>query len=347
MGLIASYPFPDKTKQLFFLFPGRLRSVARWIAFCPMNKPPLRTFSVHCRERYGRTIGKIPLSLGISCPNRIRGGCVYCRPASFTPGSLRPSDTLDEQISRGKKYLLKGRFSRYFGYFQQETSTALPTVDLIPLLARILDDPACQGLILSTRPDAIAADLPPALATLVRQSGKACLVELGLQSMHDSSLRLLNRNHDFAAFLGAVDQLRVVPEVEIGAHLILGIPGESLADMLATVRTVCALPVQHLKLHHLQVIRDTPLHHLFNAGQVKVFSREDYLDLLLRLLPHIPSTITLHRLWSTAHPELLVAPQWHCLTGELSTVLVEKMAERGICQGQAVDSGSVEQVAQQ
>jgi radical SAM protein (TIGR01212 family) len=302
-----------------------------------MDKPLLRTFSVHCRERYGRTIGKIPLSMGIPCPNRIRGGCVYCRPASFTPASLRAGDTLDEQIRCGKNSLLKGRFRSYFGYFQQETSTALPTAALVPLLTRILEDPACQGLILSTRPDAIAADLPPALAALVRRSGKTCLVELGLQSMHDRSLQLLNRNHDFAAFLGAVDQLRAVPEVEIGVHLILGIPDESLADMLATMRTVCALPVQHLKLHHLQVIRDTPLHRLYNVGQVEVFSREAYLDLLLRLLPHIPSTITLHRLWSTAHPDLLVAPQWHCLTGELSTMLHAKMAGQGICQGQEAD----------
>jgi hypothetical protein len=98
------------------------------------SQPRIRTFSVHCRERFGRTVGKIPLDLGIPCPNRARGGCLFCRPASFTPFSLRTADSLDEQIQRGRRLLLRGRFSSYFGYFQQETPTALATEHLLPLL---------------------------------------------------------------------------------------------------------------------------------------------------------------------------------------------------------------------
>ena len=305
-----------------------------------MNRPLIRTFGVHCRERYGQTVGKIPLDLGLVCPNRTRGGCLFCRPASFTPFALRTSDALREQIRRGKMLLLKGRFRTYFGYFQQETSTALATGQLIPLLSQVLADPDCRGLILSTRPDAIADDLPSALARLIQANGKTCLIELGLQSIHDRSLRLLNRNHDFADFLDAVDKLHSIDGLEIGAHLILGIPGESEADMLATVQTVCTLPVQSLKLHHLQVIADTPLHRLYLKGLAPVFTRQEYCALLLRLLPHIPTHITLHRLWSTAHPDMLVAPRWHCLTGELSKQLQRTMAERGVWQGQRVDRGN-------
>ncbi len=299
-----------------------------------MNRPRIRTFSLQCRERYGQAIGKIPLDLGIPCPNRARGGCLYCRPASFTPFSLRATDALAEQIRRGKEHLLKGRFRSYFGYFQQETSTTLATDQLIPLLAQVLVDPECRGLILSTRPDAIADDLPAALAHLVRHSGKTCLVELGLQSVHAQSLRLLNRNHSFADFVDAVHRLHAVEGLEIGAHLILGIPEESEEEMLTTVQTVCALPIQAMKLHHLQVVERTPLHHLYTQGRVPVFTLEAYLELLLRLLPHIPPRITLHRLWSTAHPHLLVAPKWHCLSGELSKKLHRMMEERGLWQGQ-------------
>jgi uncharacterized protein len=305
-----------------------------------VNRPRIRTFSVHCRKRYGQTIGKIPLDMGLVCPNRSRGGCLFCRPASFTPFALRTSDALAEQIHRGKTLLLKGRFRSYFGYFQQETSTALATAQLIPLLSQVLTDPDCRGLILSTRPDAIARDLPPALARLFQHSDKTCLVELGLQSIHDRSLRLLNRNHSFADFLEAFDRLKHIDGLEIGVHLILGIPGESETDMLATVQTVCDLPVQSLKLHHLQVIADTPLHRLHRQGQVPVFTRQEYFDLLLRLLPRIPAAVTLHRLWSTAHPDLLVAPRWHCLTGELSKQLQRMMVERGLWQGQLADRGN-------
>ncbi|WP_448874366.1 TIGR01212 family radical SAM protein [Desulfobulbus propionicus] len=301
-----------------------------------MDYPRIRTFSLDCRERYGRTIGKIPLDLGHSCPNRAQGGCIFCRPASFTPASLRASDSLDQQIHRGKELLLKGRFRQYLGYFQQETCTALPTERLLPHLSQVLADPACLGLILSTRPDAIADDLPPALAQLMRHSGKDCLIELGLQSCHERSLQWLNRNHGFEVFLQAVSRLARHDNLRIGVHLILGIPGESEADMLDTLRRVCALPIQALKLHHLQVIRDTPLQMLYQQGRVPVFSPDDYMELLLTLLPWIPRSIAIHRLWATSHPKLLIAPRWNLLTNELSRRLLELMSARGLFQGQAL-----------
>lgn len=314
-----------------------------------MDRPRLRTFSIHCRERYGQTLGKIPLDLGIPCPNRAAGGCIFCRPASFTPYSLRATDPIPVQIHRGKTTLLKGRYHQYLGYFQQETPTALATARLIPILAEVLDDPACRGLILSTRPDAIAHDLPAALSDLIQDRGTTCLVELGLQSSHERSLRLLNRNHSYAACTEAVDRLRSVQGLEVGVHLMLGIPGESAADMLASVTAVCTLPIQALKLHHLQVIRQTPLHRLYQDNLVEVFTVNAYLDLLLSLLPHIPAHITLHRLWSTAHPHLLVAPRWHILTAELSLRLQETMRARDLWQGQAAENKGAlaEQDAQQ
>lgn len=296
----------------------------------------LRSFSQDCRERYGQAIGKIPLDLGLPCPNRARGGCLFCHPASFTPASLRPFDPLSEQIRRGKHLLLKGRFRRYLAYFQQETSTALPTKLLLPHLAQVLADTDCLGLILSTRPDAIASDLPAALAHLMAQSGKDCLIELGLQSRHERSLAWLNRNHGYSDFLTTVERLSVHDQLHIGVHLILGIPGESEADMVDSLRSVCDLPIHALKLHHLQVIRDTPLHRLYQQGQVEVLGLEEYLELLLRLLPWIPTSITLHRLWATSHPGLLIAPKWQMVTAELSKRLQQLMAARNIVQGQAL-----------
>jgi radical SAM protein (TIGR01212 family) len=301
-----------------------------------MESLRIRTFSHDCRQRYGQTVGKIPLDLGHPCPNRALGGCIFCRPASFTPASLRTTDPLPEQIRRGKELLLKGRFRRYLGYFQQETCTALPTDRLLPHLAQVLADPDCLGLILSTRPDAIARDLPSELANLVHHSGKDCLIELGLQTRHQRSLQWLNRNHGFEHFLDAVDRLARYDTLQIGVHLILGIPGESETDMLDTLRSVCSLPIQALKLHHLQVIRKTPLQTLYQQGQVPVSTLDGYMELLLRLLPWIPESITLHRLWATSHPDLLVAPKWHMVTGELSKRLLQLMRKRDILQGQAI-----------
>jgi radical SAM superfamily enzyme len=238
---------------------------------------------------------------------------VFCRPASFTPLSLRSADTLEEQLRRGRQLLLGDRFRLFFGCFQQETPTALATGLLLERCAMVLAEPDCVGLILSTRPDAIAADLPSALADLCRATGKDCLVELGVQSIHPRSLRLLNRNHGYGDFVDAVARLHA-----------------------ASLDAVCALGVQALKLHHLQVIRATPLEEWYHQGRVAVFALDDYLRLLLRLLPHIPAQVTLHRLCATSHPRLLVAPRWGRLAADLSGQLQALLVAADLRQGQRV-----------
>ncbi|HBG18421.1 MAG TPA: TIGR01212 family radical SAM protein [Desulfobulbaceae bacterium] len=296
--------------------------------------PRIRTFSYHYRQKFGRSVGKIPLDVGMPCPNRERGGCIFCRPAGFTPYYLSKSDDLTRQVAAGKAGLLQGRFRGYFAYFQQETCTAMPAERLLPLLREVLADPDCVGLILSTRPDCVDDALILPLAELVTKSARECLFELGLQSVHERSLAFLNRNHGFADFCQAAERIRAAGSFQLGAHLIIGIPGETEEDMLASLAEVCRRGVTHLKLHHLQVIRETPLHDLYELGRVPVFSRWGYLDFLLRVLPRIPADITIHRLWATAHPDLLVAPKWQILAGQLSRELLEKMAELGIWQGQ-------------
>jgi hypothetical protein len=304
-----------------------------------MSSPVIRTFSYHYRDKYGYGVGKIPVDMGRPCPNRLRGGCIFCRPASFTPSYLgnadnvMPEDVL-RQVAAGKKYLLRGRFKKYFAYFQQETCTALSVEQLLPVFQLLLSDAACIGLILSTRPDYVAGRLLEPLAELLLASGKECLFELGLQSVHERSLQLLNRNHSYSSFEDAVRLIRQPGCFELGAHLIFGIPGECEEDMLCSVRTVCRLGVNALKLHHLQVIRETPLANLYAQGGVELFSLEGYMQFLLRILPIIPADVTIHRLWATSHPELLIAPHWNVLASRLSEMLRHKMVEIGIRQGQ-------------
>ena len=298
-----------------------------------MKAPLIRTFSYHCRQKYGMAVGKIPLDVGITCPNRMRGGCIYCRSASFTPSCLRSGDDIPTQIERGKLHLLKGRFRYYFAYFQQETVTALAQEKLLPLLAAVLEDPSCTGLVLSTRPDHLPEKLVESLALLIEQSNKDCLIELGLQSIHAKSLELLNRNHTLDDFLVAVERVKQYDRLQVGAHLIFGIPGESWTDMVQTVEFVAGLKLDALKLHHLQVIKDTTLHAMYLQNRFSLFSLEEYMDFLLRIIPLIPEHVTLHRLWSTSHPSLLVAPKWHVLAGELSRILQQRLTEQGLHQG--------------
>ena len=299
-----------------------------------MIEPPILTFSHHYRKKYGHGVGKIPVDMGQQCPNRAKGGCVFCRPASFTPSYLKKSDEISNQIDLGKKHLLKGRFQKYFAYFQQETCTAVEEDQFLPLLSSLLVDEACVGLILSTRPDYVSPHFLDRLAEKIVLSGKECLFELGLQSVHDRSLQLLNRNHGYEDFVKAVGLIQGAGCFQLGTHLIFGIPGETEEDMLHSLRTVCSLGINALKLHHLQVIRDTPLHRLYKQGGISLFTLEEYFDFLLKALPVIPADVTIHRLWSTAHPDLLIAPKWNVLASELSRALREKMKALGIWQGQ-------------
>lgn len=296
--------------------------------------PLITTFSHHYRAKYGEPVGKIPIDTGQICPNRAKGGCIFCRPAGFTPGYLDKADAVTVQIARGRQHLLKGRFRKYFAYFQQETCTTLPAAELLGLLHTLLADNDCVGVILSTRPDHVPDTLLAGLTECIVSSGKECLFELGLQTVHERSLQLLNRNHGFADFVDAAARIRSAGPFGIGVHLIFGIPGESEEEMLHSLAIVCALGIDALKLHHLQVIRDTPLQAMYARGGITLFSLEEYLDFLLLALPLIPASVTIHRLWATSHPELLVAPRWHVLAAELSRTLQKRMIEQGIRQGQ-------------
>lgn len=283
-------------------------------------------------------MGKLPLDLGHRCPNRRYGGCIFCAAPAFSPGYLQAKGDISSQLDRGKKQFLHKRFRKYFAYFQQETATAQPISHLLPVLEMVLGDPDCVGVILSTRPDYISEELPVKLAEMAEFSGKDCLIELGLQSVHKASLALLNRNHSYSDFLQACKKIRRFETLEIGVHLLFGIPGETRADMLASVKEVVDLGVDALKFHQLQILKETPLEEFYAQGRVIPMLMDEYLDLLLEILPMVPENVVVHRLWATAHPDMLIAPRWQVLAAELNEQLRKRMEEREIHQGCSVAS---------
>ncbi|WP_457577067.1 TIGR01212 family radical SAM protein [Desulfomarina sp.] len=307
------------------------------------DRPRLHTFSYSCRQRFGRPVGKIAIDLEYPCPNREKGGCIFCSAPAFTPGYQRKNENPAKQIARGRKNLLRLGIKNYFGYFQQETPTAAPTDYFLSTCSLVLQDPDCLGLIISTRPDAVEEELLPPLSRILekKRKEKNCLFELGIQSAHEKTLQLLNRNHGFADFQNSAELLQR-HGFETGAHLIFGLPGETIQDMRVTVQKVCDTKISALKIHHLQVLKNTVLQEMYREGKINVFATpEDYFQLLLQLLPHIPPDITIHRLFATSHPEMLVAPKWNILTHILSRKLLELMEENLVCQGTKVQPVSV------
>lgn len=270
------------------------------------------------------------------CPHRDAktggGGCVYCFNPAFSGGTKRPLD-LPGQIRDGIRTARARGFSgRFLLYFQSETNTRAPIDVLGKWFRQVFDYPEdIAGLCVSTRPDCLDSGILDLLEEIARRS--MVWLEIGLQSANDATLRRIRRGHDFACFRDAVASAGGRKGVLPCAHLILGLPGETGEDMLRTVRRVNALPLSGVKLHHLQVVKHTLLARWYREGAVRVFSENEYLDLLASLLPRFRADLVMHRLAGETRNDLLIAPRWSLSKGAFLNALEREMNRRGRFQG--------------
>jgi radical SAM protein (TIGR01212 family) len=271
-------------------------------------------FSRFLRERFGTKVYRVTIDGGFTCPNVdgtvAVGGCVYCDNRSFSPNRRLPRTTIREQVERGVAILRERyRADRFLAYFQAATNTYAPVAKLRRLYDEALAHPLIVGLAVGTRPDCVAQEVLDLLEGYARDH-YVCL-ELGLQSIHDRSLDWMNRGHHFDAFLDAVQRCQG-RRLDLCAHVILGLPGESHADMLATADALAALPVDAVKIHNLHVVRDTPMEKMYHAGAVPMLERAEYVQVVCDFLERLPPRMVIHRLSGDAPPDYLVAPLW-CL----------------------------------
>jgi len=271
-------------------------------------------FSRFLKERFGGKVRRIAVDGGFTCPNVdgtvTTGGCVYCDNRSFSPSRRAPRLGIRGQLERGIR-IVQPRFGadRFLAYFQAATNTHAPLDKLKRLYDEALDHPHIVGLPIVTRPDSVPDEVLDLIAGYARER-YVCL-ELGLQSIHDRSLDWMNRGHHYDVFLDAVARC-VGRGFDVCAHVILGLPGETHADMLATADALAGLPVQAVKIHNLHVVRDTPLEAMVERGEVRILERDEYVAILCDFLERLPGGMVIQRLQGDAPPDYLVAPQW-CL----------------------------------
>lgn len=269
----------------------------------------------------GRVI-KIAVNAGLGCPNRDgcigHDGCIYCNNLSFNP-SYAASDTtgsITAQLEKGITFnSRKGVCYGYLAYFQSYTNTYGPTDRLIELYEEALRYPGVKGLVIATRPDCIKPDLADwfeqRFGRKAPQNHPHLLIEIGVESTLDRTLELINRHHTFGCAQDCINDLNE-RGIDTGAHLILGLPGETEQDYMTHAQRISALPVKTLKLHQLQVVKGTKLAQLYLAdpSQFKLFTAQEYADVISRFIKTARGDIYYDRFVSETPPSMLIAPAW-------------------------------------
>lgn len=297
-----------------------------------------RAFSCFLKERFGTRVFRVTIDAGFTCPNVdgtvAIGGCVYCDNRSFSPNRRLPRTSIRAQVERGVAILSKRYHAdKFLAYFQAATNTYAPVEKLRRFYEEALDHPQLIGLIVGTRPDCVPEEVLNLIDSHTRD--RYVCVELGLQSMHDRSLDWMNRGHHLDAFLDAVARCSR-RSFDVCAHVILGLPGESHADMMATADLLASLPVHAVKIHNLHVVRDTPLEQMYWAGQAPMLGFEEYVGLVCDFLERLPASMVIHRLSGDAPPEYLVAPSWCLEKPRLLWAIDAEFERRGSHQGKNV-----------
>jgi radical SAM protein (TIGR01212 family) len=301
-----------------------------------------RSLGPYLQERFGQRVRSVTIDAGFTCPNVdgtvTTGGCVYCDNRSFSPNRRLPRATVRAQVDRGVAILAR-RYNaqRFIAYFQAGTNTHAPVERLRRLYDEALEHPLVVGLAVGTRPDSVPEPVLDLLEEYARRL--PVFLELGLQTIHDRSLDWMNRGHHFDAFLDAMGRCRG-RDLDLCAHVILGLPGESRDDMLATADVLARMPVHGVKIHNLYVVRDTPLERMYRTGEVKILERDDYVDLVCDFLERLPADHVIHRLSGEAPPDFLVAPAWCRDKQELLRAIDDELLRRDSRQGKKVKGGS-------
>src|SRR4051812_48703631 len=290
----------------------------------------------HLRQRFGRRVQKVSIDAGFTCPNVdgtvAVGGCTFCDNRSFSPSRRLPRADIRGQIDQSiaRMRLRYRKCQDYLAYFQPATNTYAPVEKLRRVYEEALSHPQVVGLVIGTRPDCVPNEV---LELLEEIAGRTYLsVEYGMQTIHDRSLDWMNRGHYHDAMLDAMDRSRG-RGFEIGAHAILGLPGESHDDMLATARELGRLHVDAVKIHNLYCVKNTPLADQVERGEVTLMERAEYVRTLVDFIELLPPTVIVDRISGDAPPDYFVGPTWCLDKAAVKTAVLAEISRRGKGQG--------------
>ena len=301
---------------------------------------PYHSYAAYCRRTFGRPIQKLPVDGGFTCPNRDgtvgHGGCSFCSNEAFTPAYCDPRRTVRQQVDDAIAFHRRGfpAGTGFLVYFQSYSNTYAPLERLQRLFGEALACPGVAGIVVGTRPDCVDAAKLDYLADLARRT-YVC-VEYGIESTRDETLRAVNRGHDFACARRAVE-MTAARGLHVGAHFILGLPGETDAMLLEQVAAINSLPLTTLKFHQLQVFRGTAMAAEYDAdpGRFRFWEIGEYIDLFVEVLRRLRPDLVVERFASEAPPRYHYGRNWGLVRNEQLLAMLEKrLEERNAYQGE-------------
>ena len=275
----------------------------------------------------------------ITCPNRdgrlSTGGCIYCDNRTFNPAYCQRKDSITQQLEAGKQFFArKYPEMKYLAYFQAYTNTYASISHLRELYEEALSVKDIVGIVIGTRPDCISDELLDYLEDLNRRT--FLIVEYGVESANDDTLRRINRGHSFAQSRLAIEKTHQ-RGILTGAHIILGLPGEDAQENLRQAPLISSLPIDILKIHQMQIIRDTRLADEFEREPFHIYSVNEYIELIANYIQRLRKDLVLERFVSQSPKELLITPQWGLKNHEFTDLLNNYLKNHQIHQGDLLE----------
>ena len=308
-----------------------------YLCVMKMNEIRYNDLSAYLSAHFPYKVQKISLNAGFTCPNRDGtvgyGGCTYCNNQTFNPAYCKMEKTVTEQLEEGKQFFArKYPEMKFLAYFQAYTNTYAELEELKRKYEEALSVPNVVGIVIGTRPDCMPDTLLDYLEDLNQRT--FLVVEYGVESTDNDTLKRINRGHTFEVAEEAI-RMTAARGIRVGAHIILGLPGESNEKLIKQAGVLSALPLTTLKLHQLQLIKGTRMAHEFETQpeDFHLYSADEYIDLVIDYVEHLRPDIVLERFVSQSPKELLIAPDWGLKNHEFTDKVKKRMRERDAWQG--------------
>lgn len=286
-------------------------------------------FGTWIRNQLPFRVQKISIDAGFTCPNRDGrigiGGCIFCDNKSFNPSYCSHKKSVTEQLEDGKRFFTKKYPDmKYLAYFQAYTNTYDVVDKLKQLYEEALKVEDVVGIVIGTRPDCVSSELLDYLEELNKRT--FLIVEYGIESCNDDTLRFINRGHDFACTRKAVEET-AKRGIYVGGHVIMGLPGEDASESLRQAPIISSLPLTMLKIHQMQIIKGTRLAKIYKERPFHLYTIEEYIDLITQYIGLLRSDLVLERFVTQSPPEMLIAPKWGLKNYEFTNLLNNRLRE--------------------